>query len=228
MFWDSFFNSIGFVLNSKDAIGYAASFLVCFSLCIKHIKGLRIVNMIGSIIFIIYGFLISARPVMVLNGFAVIVNIYYLLQIKNEAGRSDVFDVLFVDSIENDILQRFVRFHGEDMRRFNPSFDPDLKKGTLVGAEYCFILRETLPVSLVAYKREEDEEITILMDYVIPAFRDFKNAQFFFSNVINRIAVPGSVFIAKGEVKAHTNYLKRIGFVETGKEGKVTYFRKAV
>ena len=228
MLRDSFFNSIGSVINIKEAIGYAGSLLVCFSLCIKHIKGLRIVNMIGSIIFIIYGFLITARPVMVLNGFAVIVNIYYLLQIKNESGRSDIFDVLFVHSIENDILQRFVRFHGDDICRFNPSFNPDLKTGTLVGAEYCFILRETLPVSLVAYKRGEDEEIDILLDYVIPAFRDFKNAQFFFSNVINRIAVPGSVFIARGEVKAHTNYLKRIGFVETGKKGNVTYFRKAV
>jgi hypothetical protein len=114
------------------------------------------------------------------------------------------------------------------MCRFNPSFNPDLQTGTLIGAECCFILRETLPVSLVAYKRGEEEEITILIDYVIPAYRDFKNAQFFFSNVVNRISGPGSVFMARGEVQAHTSYLRRMGFVETGKEGKITYFRKAI
>jgi hypothetical protein len=85
-----------------------------------------------------------------------------------------------------------------------------------------------MPVSLVAYKRGEDEEITILMDYVIPAYRDLKNAEFFFSNVVNRIASPGSVFLAKGEVKGHIDYLKRIGFIETGREGKITYFRRAI
>lgn len=226
--WEMTVNVFGVSVYLREMVGYTASLLVSASLCMKRIRGLRIVNLIGSVIFIGYGFLINSYPVMLLNGFSVIVNVYYLLQLKNEAIKTDHFDVFFVDSIDNDMLQRFVRFHGEDMRRFNPSFDPDLKTGTLVGAECCFILRETLPVSLVAYKRGEDEEITIHMDYVIPAFRDFKNAQFFFSNVINRIASPGSVFLAKGEVKAHSDYLKRIGFLETGKEGKVTYFRKAI
>ena len=226
--WDSIVNSLGLNANLREAIGIAASILVSASLCMKHIKGLRIINLSGSIIFIVYGFLIRSPSILLLNGFTVIVNTYYLLRIKAETGRSDLFDVLFVDSIEDDTLQRFVRFHGEDICRFNPSFNPDLKTGTLVGAECCFILRETMPVSLVAYKRGEDEEITILVDYVIPAFRDFKNAEFFFSNVAGRIASPGSVFLAKGEMPAHTSYLKRIGFIESGREGKITYFRKAV
>ena len=226
--WETTINIFGISVYLRELAGYLASVLVSASLCMKHIKGLRIVNLIGSVIFIGYGFLIRSVPVMLLNGFTIVVNVYYLLQMKNETARADFFDVLFVDSIEDDLLQRFVRFHGEDMCRFNPTFDPDLKTGTLVGAECCFILRETMPVSLVAYTRGEDEEITIVMDYVIPAFRDFKNAQFFFSNVVNRIASPGSVFLAKGEVKAHSDYLRRIGFVETGREGKVIYFRKAV
>ena len=227
--WNSFINTIiGIAGDFKEIIGIAATLLVSASLCMKHIKALRIVNLTGSLIFIVYGFFINSLPILLLNSFAIIVNVYYLLQMKNEKTRSGLFDVLFVDSVENDILQRFVRFHGDDMRRFNPSFDPDLKTGTLIGAECCFILRETLPVSLVAFKRGEDDEITILLDYVIPVFRDYKTARFFFSNVINRIAVPGSVFIAKGEVKAHTSYLKRMGFVETGREGATVYFRKAV
>ena len=225
---ESSIDFLGFSIHFGEGIGIIASILVSASLCMKRIRGLRIVNLIGSAIFIGYGFLINSISILLLNGFTVIVNVYYLLQMRNETSRTDLFDVLFVDSLDDDMLQRFVRFHGDDMCNFNPSFNPDLKTGTLVGAECCFILRETMPVSLVAYKRGEDEEITILMDYVIPAFRDLKNAQFFFSNVVNRIATPGSVFLAKGEVKGHTNYLRRIGFVETGREGKITYFRKAI
>ena len=226
--WETFINSIGLSFHLREVIGIIGTLLVSASLCMKHIKGLRIVNLAGSIIFIGYGLLIGSPSLMLLNGFAIIVHAYYLFQIKYETHRTDLFDVLFIDSLENDTLQRFIRFHGDDICRFIPSFDPDLKTGTLAGSECCFILRETLPVSLVAYKRGEDEEITILMDYVIPAYRDFKNAQFFFTNVVNRIAGPGSVFVARGEVQAHANYLRRMGFVETGKEGRITYFRKAI
>ncbi|MCL1928384.1 MAG: hypothetical protein FWG07_06310 [Treponema sp.] len=226
--WETFIDSIGISVHLREVIGIIGTLLVSASLCMKRIKGLRIVNLIGSAIFICYGLLISSPSILLLNGFAIIVNAYYLLQIKYETNRTDLFDIRFIDSLEDDELQRFVRFHGDDMRHFVPSFNPDLKTGTLVDAECCFILRETLPVSLVAYKRGEDEEITIVMDYVVNAYRDFKNAQFFFSNVVNRIAGPGSVFLAKGEVKEHTNYLKRMGFIETGKEGKISYFRKAV
>ena len=226
--WETFIDSIGLSFHPREIIGIIGTLLVSASLCMKHIKGLRIVNLAGSVIFIIYGIFINSPSILLLNGFSIIVNSYYLLQIKYETHRTDLFDVFFVDSLENDVLQRFVRFHGDDMCRFNPSFDPNLQTGTLAGSECCFILRETLPVSLVAYKRGEDEEITILMDYVIPAYRDFKNAQFFFTNVVNRIASPGSVFLARGEVKAHISYLKRIGFIETGKEGRIIYFRKAI
>ena len=212
----------------REALGIAASILVSVSLCMKHIKGLRIINLAGSAIFLCYGVLLHALSIILLNGFSVAVNVYYLLQMKNETTRQDLFDALFIDSVDDEILQRFVRFHEDDICRFNPSFNSDMKTGTLVDAECCFILRETLPVSLGAYKREENGEISILVDYVIPAYRDMKNAQFFFSNVVNRIAAPGSVFTARAEVKAHAGYLKRLGFIEANKEGTVTYFRKVI
>ncbi|MCL1815789.1 MAG: hypothetical protein FWG27_08245 [Treponema sp.] len=211
-----------------EAIGLIAAFMVSVSLCLKNIKGLRVVNLAGSAVFIIFGVLLPSISIILLNSFAVIVNVYRLLQIRFESTGTDLFDILFIDSMEDDTLRRFVRFHGEDIIRFFPSFNPDLSAGTLAGAECCFILRETLPVSLVAYKRGKDEEISILVDYVIPAYRDYKNARFFFSNVTNRIAAPGSVFLARGEVDAHTRYLRHLGFLETGREGKIVYFRKAV
>ncbi|GHV86097.1 hypothetical protein AGMMS50230_17050 [Spirochaetia bacterium] len=225
MNWEYFLG----LLDHFEFVGLIAMLLVSASLCMKNIKTLRIVNLAGSLVFIGYSLFITiSLSVLLLNAFTVMVNAYYLLQMKFETTRVDLFDVLFIDTIEDDTLRRFIRFHSEDITRFNPSFNPDFKTGTLVGAEYCFILRETLPVSLVAYKRGKDDEIVILLDYVVPAFRDFRNAKFFFSHVVNRIAVPGSVFVARGEVKAHSRYLKRMGFIETGREDKTICFRKAV
>jgi len=211
-----------------EAIGIFASLLVSTSLCLKNIKGLRILNLIGSFFFLGYGLLIRSPSILLLNSFAISVNMYRLLQMRQETTRTDLFDVLFFDSLNDTTLRRFIRFYSSDISRFFPSFNPDPETGTLAGAECCFILREALPVSLVAYKQETNNEIIILVDYVVPAFRDYKNARFFFSNVTGRIASPGTVFLARGEVKAHIRYLKRMGFIESGREDKTVFFRKTV
>jgi hypothetical protein len=210
-----------------EGIGIGASLLISISLCMKNIKSLRIVNLVGSAVFLFYGIIIGSPAVIILNGFSCMVNSYYLFGMKSMA-RSDLFDVLFPESSQDDMLGRFVRFHEDDILRFFPSFDSDPVKGTLAGAECCFILRETLPVSLVAYRAGKDNEVAILLDYVIPAYRDLKNAKFFFSNVVNRIASPGTVFLAVGEVPPHCAYLKRMGFTETGKDGKILHFSRAI
>jgi hypothetical protein len=211
-----------------EGIGIGASILVSISLCMKNIKALRAVNLAGSAVFLFYGIIIVSPAVIILNGFSCLVNCYYLLGMRGGAGRSDLFDILFLESSQDDMLGRFVRFHEEDIVRFFPSFNSDPVNGTLAGAECCFILRETLPVSLVAYTARKDDEVTILLDYVIPAYRDMKNARFFFSNVVNRISSPGTVFLAKGEVPQHCSYLKKMGFAETGRDGKIVHFSRAI
>ena len=228
MITDHLFTIAGISIKFYEIIGVIGTLMVSVSLCMKNIKGLRVLNLAGSVIFIVYSLLINSLSVLLLNCFAVAVNGYYLLRMKSEASNTDLFDMLFIDSVEDNILRRFVRFHGEDITRFNPSFNPDLTSGTLAAAECCLVLRETTPVSLTAYKRGENNEITILVDYVIPSFRDFRNARFFFSGIANRIASPGSVFLARSEVPAHANYLKRMGFIETGREGQTVFFRKVI
>jgi hypothetical protein len=210
-----------------EAIGFAASLLISASLCMSHIKSLRLMNLIGSLFFIVYGILISRPPIIILNFFSTGVNLYYLIKMRNDRSNNELFDVLFA-APEDDLVRRFVIFHKDDIRRFFPSFNPDPENGSLNGAECCFILRETLPVSLVAFKRGQDDELRIVLDYAISAYRDMKNAVFFFNRVISRLANPGAVIIADGEVPAHAAYLRKLGFIETGRDGKILHFRRAV
>jgi hypothetical protein len=210
-----------------EAIGLAASFLVSASLCMAHIKSLRTVNLIGSLIFIVYGVLIKSPSVIILNTFSAWVNIYYLVKMQNETNKKALFDVMFANP-EDDLVRRFVHFHAGDICRFFPSFNPDPDEGSIKDTECCFILRETLPVSLVAFRRGADDEINIVLDYAVPAYRDLKNAKFFFNSVISRLSNPGTVLLATGEVSAHANYLRKIGFTETEREGSVVHFKRAV
>lgn len=66
-------------LNVTEMVGYLASLLLMISFTLKKLKTLRIVNTLGCILFVTYGFLLSvAWPIIITNGFIVLVNLYHL------------------------------------------------------------------------------------------------------------------------------------------------------
>lgn len=75
-------------VNFIEMLGYVATFFVAASFLFKSIINLRIVNTIGAALFVIYGMIITAYPVAVLNGFLVLVNLYQLYRLKKEQPMS--------------------------------------------------------------------------------------------------------------------------------------------
>lgn len=63
-----------------EMLGYLASIFVAISLMMRSLNKLRVINLIGALLFTVYGLIISAYPVAVVNAFIVVVNIYYLQQ----------------------------------------------------------------------------------------------------------------------------------------------------
>jgi hypothetical protein len=61
-----------------EIIGYTASALVAISLMMSSIFKLRVINLIGAALFTLYGLLIGAYPVAVLNFTIVLIDLYYL------------------------------------------------------------------------------------------------------------------------------------------------------
>ncbi|WP_420630531.1 hypothetical protein [Candidatus Leptofilum sp.] len=67
-------------LLSFEMLGYLASVFVAVSLMMRSLVKLRVINLVGALLFTAYGLMIAAYPVAVVNGFIVLVNIYYLQQ----------------------------------------------------------------------------------------------------------------------------------------------------
>lgn len=65
-------------------VGYAASILIAISMFMKDILKLRFINLVGSLLFAIYGFIIRAYPVAIVNTVIVFVNLYYLYKLYNK------------------------------------------------------------------------------------------------------------------------------------------------
>lgn len=67
-----------------EVLGTMASIIVLISFLMKDEKGIRKVNIIGALVFVIYGIGISAFSVWFLNGALFIIHIYKLIKMKKE------------------------------------------------------------------------------------------------------------------------------------------------
>lgn len=67
-----------------ELIGIIASLFVTISFIFTGLRKIRIINTIGSIIFVIYAILIGSISVGITNGVAIIINLYYLFKDKKE------------------------------------------------------------------------------------------------------------------------------------------------
>lgn len=68
-----------FDISLTEWIGYLASLVLMISFLMKNINTLRIINSIGALLFVIYGFMLAISwPIIISNTFILGVNIYYL------------------------------------------------------------------------------------------------------------------------------------------------------
>ncbi len=65
-------------------IGYAASFAVAVSLLMTNMVKLRVINSIGCVLFIIYGWMVGAYPVVISNIAIILINLYQLTKLKEK------------------------------------------------------------------------------------------------------------------------------------------------
>ncbi len=205
-----------------DILGYLASALVAVSLTMSSLARLRLLNLIGAALFAGYGWLVGAYPVFAVNGFIAVVNIVYLARMR--PGRSEAFELLAIGRLDNRYLQRFLEFHRDDIARFFPAFDA----AALADPRLVFILRDMLPVGLVICEPGPGRALHVRLDYVIPQYRDFRCAQYFYRSWSSVVGCPGvERFVATGEVAAHRAYLKRVGFSPAPELGPDAWVRAA-
>ena len=187
-----------------EYIGYAASLLIAVSLMMRSLIRLRILNGIGALVFVIYGLLIKAYPIAVLNGFIVCIDIYYLVKMLR---RSEYFSLMEV-APRSAYLHFFLDFHAKDIQTFFPSFLYQPQPGDLI----FFILRDMIPAGLIIL-RPVNNTGEVLLDYALMNYRDLKIGSFIFDDNADMLLAKGiNMLEAKGEIAAHVRYLRRMGY----------------
>lgn len=188
-----------------EIIGYIGSFLIAVSLMMKNIWMLRRINLIGAATFATYGAIIGAYPVLILNSFIALVDIYYLWGMYR---KKDYFTLLPTNGPQGKLLLKFLDFYGDDIKKIFPKFDRSLYPE----AQYYFILRNMIPTGLFVFIEEDKETIHILLDYAIPDYRDLKNAKFLFFTADFMKEKGYKKLITESYHEIHDKYLKALGF----------------
>lgn len=159
-------------ISLVEWLGYGASALVLVSLSMSSIAKLRWFNLAGSACFAIYGYLIGAWPVAVVNFAIALVNIYFLFQLYI---RKDYFKILEI--APNDAyLQEFLGFYESEIQQWYPKFHADLAPEATV----LLVLRNLAVAGVFIGTPRDQAALTVVLDYVIPQFADRKVGRYLF------------------------------------------------
>ena len=191
-------------------IGYFASGVIALSMTMNSILKFRWVNIVGAFSFAIYGFLIEAFPVMLLNSIIVMVDIYYLHKIYT---KTNLFDTIEVNT-HSKYLYKFLDFYKEDIQKFFPDFNynPDMNTVSF------YVLRNMTVAGLFLAHREGDDTLKVGLDYSIPEYRDYKNGKYLYESLKDSFKKEGyKKVVAEPSSDIHKKYLLKLGFKKDSK-----------
>lgn len=204
-------------LSWLEGLGYLASIIIMTSMLMSSIVKLRWINLLGSFLFTLYGFLIGALPVGFLNGFIVIINLVHLFRMYK---RKEYFKLLEIKPNDR-YFMNFLVYYKEEIEKLFPSFDPERSEAHIS----IFILRNMAIAGVfLARETEKPETLEVILDFVIPEYRDFKLGRFLFYDNKSYFTSRGyRVILATSRTEEHARYLRKMKFVRGANEGVWTF-----
>ena len=188
-----------------EFIGYLASVLIAISIMMTSVLRLRLFNLAGAAVFSFYGYLIEAPPVAVLNGFLAVVNVWFIWRML---GTKAYFQLLALRP-ESDYLRYFLNFYRKEIAAILPDFEykPCPEQITL------FVLRNCKPVGVFIASRKSEGVVRVVLDFVIPNYRDLRLGRFLFQEQEDFFRERGvREIVVTPRTKDYGPFLAKVGF----------------
>jgi len=196
-----------------EIVGYIASILIALAMLFNSIVILRWFSLSGSTLFAIYGFVIGAYPVGIVNGFIALTNIYFLVKMYSQ---KEYFRILSIDS-NDQFLKDFLEFNKTDILKHIPHF-------TFNEFDTSLLVLRNMQVAGVFLAKQNNEELEVKLDYVTKEYRDFKLGKYIYNDQQNQFREQGiKAFVSKSHSSYHNNYLKKLGFKQQMRNNSTTF-----
>jgi hypothetical protein len=195
-------------LSGPELVGYLGSALVVTSLTMTSVVRLRLISLVGSATFFVYGLLIGSPPIIITNVAIAFINVWFLR--KEFAGGSEHGIDLGVSHIRADspFLHDFVIFHLEDIHEFQPDFA--IPQGN--DAVALLLTRDGLPAGLVMGRRA-GTTLRIDLDYVLGLYRDSRLGHWLYGDGAEFFRADGyTTLVSSASTDAHRKYVESVGF----------------
>ena len=189
--------------SAVELVGYIASALVVASLAMTSVVRLRVVSLVGSLVFVTYGVLLPSMPIILTNAAVTLLNIWFLR--KEFSPTRDLGAVPIASDAP--FLLDFLRSHDADIRSFQPGFQPpDAGDFTLL------LTRDGLPAGALIGTPEGDV-LRLKLDYVMHAYRDSRIGTWLYRSGTKVFTDAGfTTLTTVPAAEAQRHYLLGVGF----------------
>lgn len=196
-----------------ETIGWLGSALLIVSLMQTRVMRFRVLNTVASLVLVGYNAAIEVWPMVAMNAVLVLINLTVIARLVRQRHDERAYDAVPIGTDEP-FLRHLLDRHAEDIAQFNPHLPADLP----AAADHAFLVSVADQVVGVVLSRDGDRpgEQEVLLDYVLPAYRDFTPGEFVFRADGPFAALGTTTVVASEGMRASERYLRAVGFVEEG------------
>ena len=157
-----------------DALGWAGSALLVFSLLQARVLRFRVLNLVACVVLVVFNGVLAIWPMVAMNVVLSGINLWFIRQLVSDRRGETAFEVLQVGP-NDEYLRHVLRVHGQDILKFQPDF---LWDGAAPDRSAFLVQRGDETVGVVLIRDAGDGVAQIELDYVTPRFRDFSPGEY--------------------------------------------------
>jgi hypothetical protein len=157
-----------------DALGWAGSSLLVYSVMQARVLRFRVLNLIACVVLTVFNGLLGIWPMVGMNVALAAINLWFIRKLVSERHDEKAFQVLEVGANDT-YLRHVLRVHGEDILKFQPNFVWD---GAAPGCSAYLIQHGDETVGVVLIRDGGNGVAQVELDYVTQRFRDFSPGEF--------------------------------------------------
>lgn len=198
-------------MPALEVVGWLGSAVLVLSLAQTRVMRFRVLNAVSCAVLVGYNAAIAVWPMAAVNVVLLVINLVVIARLVRRRHDARVYEAVPI-GVGEPFLRGLLERHAADIAAFNP----DLPADVLSVAEHAFVVSTQDRVVGVVLSRRgaQPAEQEVLLDYVLPEYRDFTPGEFVFRpdgpfadlGVRRVVASPGML--------ASQRYLRAVGFVE--------------
>jgi len=195
-----------------ELVGWFGSAVLVVSLLQTRVMRFRVLNAVASAVLIGYNLAIQVWPMVGLNVVLVGINVWVIWGLLRKRHDARAYDVVAL-GVKEPFLAHLLQRHAEDISRFNPS-----PERLLAEAEHAFLVssRDELVGVVLARAGDAPDEQQVVLDYVLPPYRDFTPGEFVFRPDGPFAQMGARRVVASPAMAASERYLEAVGFAPDG------------